>query len=148
VVGWGNELHPDRILVIDDELAASAWEQELYSLGLPSEITPIFESVEGARARIEEWEGDASRSILLTRDVRSMARIAEGSLLRGRDVNLGGLHYAPGRDAVLPYVYLSPDERVALEALVADGAIVAARDLPGARRVPVERILSRDGRTQ
>jgi mannose/fructose/N-acetylgalactosamine-specific phosphotransferase system component IIB len=75
-----------------------------------------------------------------------MARIAEGGLLRGHDVNLGGLHYAPGREAVLPYVYLSPEERSALEALVADGANVAARDLPGAKRVPAERILGRDGR--
>jgi mannose/fructose/N-acetylgalactosamine-specific phosphotransferase system component IIB len=146
VVGWGNELHPDRILVVDDELAASEWEQELYALGLPGEITPVFESVDDARAHLGDWEGDATRSILLTRDVRSMARLATGGLLRGHDVNLGGLHYAPGREAILPYVYLSPDERTALEELVADGATVAARDLPGAKRVPAERILARDGR--
>jgi len=146
VVGWGNELHPDRIVVVDDELAASEWEQELYSLGLPTEMTPRFETVESTRTHLAEWEADGSRSILLTRDVRSMARVANGGLLEGRDVNLGGLHYAPGRDAVLPYVYLSPDERTALEELVAEGARVAARDLPGAKRVSAEKILARDGR--
>ena len=63
----------------------------------------------------------------------------------GREVNLGGLHFAQGREAVLPYVYLSRDERAALEQLVAEGAEVVARDLPGARRVPADRLLSRDG---
>jgi PTS system mannose-specific IIB component/fructoselysine and glucoselysine-specific PTS system IIB component len=146
VVGWGNELHPDRILVVDDELAASEWEQELYALGLPSEITPHFETVESAREHLAEWESDGSRSMLLTRDVRSMARLAQGGVLRGREVNLGGLHYAPGRDAVLPYVYLSPDERDALEELVAGGIEVGARDLPGAKRVSAGRLLAKDGR--
>jgi PTS system mannose-specific IIB component/fructoselysine and glucoselysine-specific PTS system IIB component len=27
VVGWGAELHPDRIIVVDDEIAHSQWEQ-------------------------------------------------------------------------------------------------------------------------
>lgn len=144
VVGWGNELHPDRIVVVDDELAASTWEQELYALGLPPEITAVFETVETARERLALQESDDSRTLLLTRDLRTMARLAAGGRMRGRGVNLGGLHYAPGREPVLPYVYLSPDERAALESLLAEGVEVTARDLPGARRVPAERLLSRD----
>ena len=27
VVGWGTRLHPNRIVVVDDELALSEWEQ-------------------------------------------------------------------------------------------------------------------------
>jgi PTS system mannose-specific IIB component/fructoselysine and glucoselysine-specific PTS system IIB component len=42
VVGWGSQLHPDRIVVVDDDLSASTWEQELYVLGLPPEITAEF----------------------------------------------------------------------------------------------------------
>ena len=34
VVGWGNQLHPDCFVVVDDDLAGSPWEQELYSLAL------------------------------------------------------------------------------------------------------------------
>jgi PTS system mannose-specific IIB component/fructoselysine and glucoselysine-specific PTS system IIB component len=144
VVGWGNELHPDRIVVIDDDLAGSAWEQELYALGLPPEITAVFETVAGASGCLPAWESDESRTLVLTRDLRTMSRLARDGRLRGRSVNLGGLHYAPGREPVLPYVYLSPDERAALEELVAEGVEVTARDLPGARRVPAERLLARD----
>ena len=37
VIGWGTQLHPDSYLVVDDALAASDWEQELYVLGLPEQ---------------------------------------------------------------------------------------------------------------
>jgi mannose/fructose/N-acetylgalactosamine-specific phosphotransferase system component IIB len=35
VVGWGGPLHADRIVVVDDAIAGSPWEQELYCLGVP-----------------------------------------------------------------------------------------------------------------
>jgi PTS system mannose-specific IIB component/fructoselysine and glucoselysine-specific PTS system IIB component len=145
VVGWGNELHPDRIVVVDDELADSPWEQELYGFGLPDHIEASFESVDLAVQHLAGWESDRSRWIVLTRDVQTMRRLAEGGGLEGREINIGGLHYAPGREAVLPYVYLSPAERSALEGLARAGAIASARDVPGARRVPAERLLKGGG---
>ncbi|HIC54769.1 MAG TPA: PTS N-acetylgalactosamine transporter subunit IIB, partial [Gemmatimonadetes bacterium] len=33
VIGWGHQLRPDRYAVVDDDLADSAWEQDLYRLG-------------------------------------------------------------------------------------------------------------------
>jgi len=141
VVGWGNELHPDHIVVVDDELAASPWEQELYTFGLPEHIAASFASVDAARQLLAGWDAGQARWIVLTRDVETMRRLAEGGRLRGREINIGGLHYAPGREAVLPYVYLSSAERTALEGLERAGAIASARDVPGARRIPAERLL-------
>lgn len=145
VVGWGNVLHPDHIVVVDDDLAASEWEQELYTLGLPPHITAGFVSVASARDRISQWEEQKPRIIVLTRDIATMARIAEDGTLEGRDVNIGGIHYAPGRTEVLSYLYLNDAERAALGELVAEGTHTTAQDLPGGRRVPVEKLLA-DGR--
>lgn len=141
VVGWGSHLHPDRIVVVDDELAGSEWEQELYQLGLPPEIASEFTTIAAARAAIGTWQQNRERVILLTRDAQTMLRLATGGLLRNADVNIGGIHHAPGRRQVLPYVYLSAAEETALRQLVAEGARVAARDLPNARGVPVEQML-------
>ena len=33
VIGWGNQLRPDRYLVVDEKLTVSGWEQDLYRLG-------------------------------------------------------------------------------------------------------------------
>ena len=83
--------------------------------------------------------------LLLTRDLATMARLAEGGGLEGEEVNLGGIHYAPGRSAVLPYLYMSEEERRHAERISRSGASVSARDLPGARRVSLAELLGRNG---
>jgi PTS system mannose-specific IIB component/fructoselysine and glucoselysine-specific PTS system IIB component len=144
VVGWGATLHPDRIVVIDDELADSGWEQELYTLGLPEEVGAEFHSVAEGRLRLEAWRSGTSRTVVLTRTIDAMRRLAEGGLLRGAEINIGGLHHAPGRRQVLPYVFLSDDERAALQELAAGGVDVSARDVPGARRINLPHLLGDD----
>jgi mannose/fructose/N-acetylgalactosamine-specific phosphotransferase system component IIB len=74
------------------------------------------------------------------RDVATAARMAAGRLLEGEEVNLGGIHHAPGRERILPYLHLRPDERQALHSIEAEGVRVSARDLPASRRVPLEEL--------
>jgi mannose/fructose/N-acetylgalactosamine-specific phosphotransferase system component IIB len=57
------------------------------------------------------------------------------------EVNLGGLHHAPGREEVLPYLFLGPGDRDRIRELDAEGARVSARDLPASPRRTVEEIL-------
>lgn len=141
VVGWGGQLHPERIVVVDDDLAASSWEQELYSLGLPPEVTAEFTSVQQARERLPQWRISRERVFLLTRDAATMAALARGGLLRGEEINVGGLHHSPGRRQALPYVFLSAEEEDALRNLAAGGAVVSARDLPTTRPVELDQLL-------
>ncbi len=145
VVGWGAVLHPDRIVVVDDELAASDWEQELYVMGLPSNIETMFARVRDARQHLDEWRGSARRTILLTRDIDSMLRLAGGGLLAGEEVNIGGIHDAPGRHPVLPYVFLDAGEAEELKRLSEERVTVGARDLPTSRAVPLERLVGDGG---
>jgi mannose/fructose/N-acetylgalactosamine-specific phosphotransferase system component IIB len=140
VVGWGGPLHADRIVVADDEIAASPWEQELYCMGVPPELEASFATTADARARLPEWRAAPSRVIVLVRDVTSLLRLAEGGALAGDDVNLGGVHHAEGREPVLPYLHLSPGEREALRRVEESGAHVTARDLPASRSVPLEEL--------
>ncbi|HEX2095047.1 MAG TPA: PTS sugar transporter subunit IIB [Longimicrobiaceae bacterium] len=141
VVGWGGPLHADRIVVVDDEIAGSSWEQELYCLGVPPEIEASFLGVEDARRRLPTWRSDPHRIVVLVRDLATVRRLAEGELLRNEEVNLGGIHHTVGRERVLPYLFLSPAERDDLRTLAAQGVRLSARDLPGSRRVPLEELL-------
>lgn len=141
VVGWGSRLHPDRIIVVDDEIAASTWEQELYTLGLPESVTASFVTVAQADAQLGGWVDSPERIILLTRNLATMRRLADGGALRGREVNIGGIHHAAGRSRVLPYVFLGPDERGEIRRLIEAGALVVARDLPAARGVDASALL-------
>ncbi|MEX2526078.1 MAG: PTS sugar transporter subunit IIB [Gemmatimonadota bacterium] len=137
-VGWGARLRPSTYVIVDDRLAGSPWEQELYRMGLSDGAVAHFVSVERARELLSLWMEGKEGCFLLTRDLDSMARLAQGGGLVGCTVNLGGLHHAPGREEVLPYLYLTSQDRERLEELEASGAEVEARDLPASRPVGME----------
>ncbi|HEX6910224.1 MAG TPA: PTS sugar transporter subunit IIB [Longimicrobium sp.] len=141
VVGWGGPLHADRIVVVDDDIAASPWEQELYCLGVPPEMEASFSSVADARPQLAGWRSGGRRVIVLVRDAGTALRLAEGGLLDGEEVNLGGIHHADGRERVLPYLHLSDGDRETLRKIAATGAAVSARDLPASRKVTLEELV-------
>ena len=60
-------------------------------------------------------------------------------------INLGGIHHKPGRQQRLRYVFLSPAEEASLRALGAKGVQVSAQDVPAARPLPLEEVLSGEG---
>jgi mannose/fructose/N-acetylgalactosamine-specific phosphotransferase system component IIB len=143
IVGWGERLHMDRIIVVDDELRESSWEQELYCLGVPPSVDAVFASVEEARRDLPHWREDSRRLIILIRDLPTLSRVAEGGNLEGQEINLGGIHFAAGRQRVLPYLFLSPEEQAELRGIAATGAVISARDLPGSRAVALEELLGK-----
>ena len=140
-VGWGAELGLGRYIVVDDELPARFSERELYALGVPEGAVAEFHTVGEARGRLDVWEGEATRAVLLTRDLDHMLRLAAAGALEGRTVNLGGLHHAPGRSRVLRYLFLDAADLDRLRGLATEGVAVSAQDLPGSRQIGGEKIL-------
>ena len=140
VIGWGNQLRPERYVIADDELADSEWEQDLFRLGAGS-AEVVFVTPDVARDRLSEWDQDPLRTILLTRDIPAMARLGAHAALSGRSINLGGIHHGPGRDEVLTYLHLSDQDRNDLRALADSGAAISARDLPDAHKVSLATLL-------
>ncbi len=144
VVGWGQPMGLGFLVLVDDEVAASDWEQELYRMGVPTEMDVHFASVEQAAVRLPEWNRDRRPGMLLTADIDTMMRLVErGAEIRA--VNLGGVHHRAGRVERLRYLYLSPDEERALRALERRGIEVTARDVPASRAIPLDDVLNREG---
>jgi PTS system mannose-specific IIB component/fructoselysine and glucoselysine-specific PTS system IIB component len=134
VVGWGQPLNARFIVLIDDEVRESEWEQDLYRMGVPEGVEVIFTSVEEAASRIPEWEQDPRPGIVLMRSIGIAESLLEhGAMLRR--LNIGGIHHQAGRRERLRYVYLSEDEAEALRGLAARGVRVEAQDVPTARPV-------------
>ena len=144
VVGWGQPLRIGFIALIDDDVAASEWEQELYRMGVPPEMDVYFATVEEACGRLAEWQADPRPGIVLTGDIETMARLCE-ACPEIRAVNLGGIHHREGRTIRLRYVYLSPDEEAALERLAKNGVTISAQDVPSARPIPLPDVLQSGG---
>ena len=60
-------------------------------------------------------------------------------------MNLGGIHHRTGRTQRLRYVFLAPDEEKALRALASRGVDVSAQDVPAARPLALNEVLSGEG---
>lgn len=141
VVGWGQPLELRFLVLVDDEVAGSEWEQELYRMGVPPEMRVEFVSVEQAVARYAEFSADPKPGMLLTGDIETMVRLCE-ALPALRRVNLGGIHHRAGRSQRLRFVFLTQAEEEALRGLAAKGVEVSAQDVPAARAVPLDTILA------
>jgi PTS system mannose-specific IIB component/fructoselysine and glucoselysine-specific PTS system IIB component len=144
VVGWGQPLDLQFIVLVDEEVASSDWEQELYRMGVPPEMEVYFESIASAASQLAAYQADARPGLVLTGDIETMARLVEGTGTI-RAVNLGGIHHKPGRVQRLRYVFLTPAEEASLRALAQSGVAVSAQDVPAARPLPLDEVLGGEG---
>jgi mannose/fructose/N-acetylgalactosamine-specific phosphotransferase system component IIB len=135
VVGWGQPLNIGFIVLVDDEVRNSAWEQDLYRMGVPANIEVVFASIAEAARQLTEWEQDTRVGILLAGDIDTMAALAATGQVK--QVNIGGVHHRAGRSERLRYVYLTDEEAGKLRSLASNGIEVTAQDVPTARAVPI-----------
>jgi PTS system mannose-specific IIB component/fructoselysine and glucoselysine-specific PTS system IIB component len=130
VIGWGRPLGVQLVVLVDEGVAASPWEQDLYRMAVPPGIELRFATVAEAAGHLAEWQAGSTRTMLLTGEVDTMAALHRADPAVVHRINLGGIHHRPGRRERLPYVYLTDEELRTLEALQASGADVTAQDLP------------------
>lgn len=145
VVGWGQPLDLGFIVLVDDEVAASDWEQELYRMGVPPEMDVFFHTVASAAEQLPHYRADPRPGLLLTGDIPTMVRLVGATGTEIDSVNLGGIHHRVGRTQRLRYIFLSPDEEAVLRALQSRAVTVSAQDVPAARPLPLDDVLSGEG---
>lgn len=130
VVGWGRPMGINLIILVDDQVAASEWEQELYRMAVAPEIEVRFVTVAQATTELGEWQSNGKRGLVLTGDLETMAALHAASPEIIHRINLGGIHHRPGRRERLPFIYLTDQEFRRLTALEESGAVISAQDLP------------------
>ncbi|MFN2636249.1 MAG: PTS system mannose/fructose/N-acetylgalactosamine-transporter subunit IIB [Gemmatimonadaceae bacterium] len=140
VVGWGQPLDIRLLILVDDLVASSDWEQDLYRMAVPPEMEVLFADVETAIANHAKYDCDPRPALLITGDISSMHRLVSGVKAIG-SVNLGGIHHRAGRVEKLRYIFLTPDEEEELHDLEAAGVEVTAQDVPAAPAVPLAEVL-------
>lgn len=127
--GWGQALRPALFLIVSDALAADPARSELYLFAVPEGASGRCVSVREALAPATRSAIERERTILLFPGLEEPLQLAEAGFPLA-ELNVGGLHHAPGREPVLPYVFLDAMDRERLRRLDRHGVRVYARDLP------------------
>lgn len=134
VVGWGQAKDVSLLVLVDDRVRASDWEQDLFRMGVPPAVELQFASVAEAAQRMPGWASSARPTFIVIGDLDTLIQVVERSP-DIRRVNIGGVHQQPHRRKRLPYVFLSDDEAARLGRLAERGVEVTAQDVPTARPV-------------
>src|SRR5688572_17264215 len=79
VIGWGRPLGIDLIILVDDQVATSEWEQELYRMAVSPEIEVRFVTVAQASTQMADWQANGKRGMVLTGDLETMAALRTAS---------------------------------------------------------------------
>ena len=135
--GWGGSLKPSLYLVVSDALRADALRAEVCLCGVPEEARGRVVSVAEALTPPVLAEIESERTLLVMPGAEEAFRLLDGGFPL-TELNVGGLHHAPGKREVLPYVFLDEADREWLRAIAARGVRVAARDLPSNPSHPIE----------
>jgi mannose/fructose/N-acetylgalactosamine-specific phosphotransferase system component IIB len=129
VLGWVPYVKPDRIVVANDRVATSDWERRFYTSCVSPDIKTSFFTIEEAVRRLQSdlfMQDDLLVLFESGRDVLALVRA--GVALK--QVNVGGLHYRENSVELLPFVFLTEEERASLRELVKHGLTLSAQDIP------------------
>ena len=127
---WVPGLRIQQVVIADDEAAANPLALAAMTLcvppELPIEVKPVREVDYAALA------ADRSRTLVLLRDVADLSKAQAAGLTAqlAPTVNVGNVHFAPGRHAVTPSVFLGAPELQALRTLEGEGFAIEARAIP------------------
>jgi mannose/fructose/N-acetylgalactosamine-specific phosphotransferase system component IIB len=135
VVAWGGRLRPGRIWVADDAAARSPWERDLLSSAAPGVEVQVVTVVEAAAGYATEAAASGGAFLLLRDLETALALVEAGAEIH--TLNLGGLHYAPGKTKVNEYVYLDAADRGRARRLLERGVRLEVQDVPASRPQPL-----------
>jgi mannose/fructose/N-acetylgalactosamine-specific phosphotransferase system component IIB len=140
---WVPRLKVRAVQVADDTAARSPLARAAMTLAVPPGLKAEVRAV--ADLGWEELARSPERTLVIFRDVSDLARAVESGLTPDRApvVNLGNIHFAEGRRAVTPSVFLSQSELDTVLRLARLGFMVEARSVPAEAPVSPETMVER-----
>lgn len=137
VVGWGIHLKPDRIILSHDEIASSTWEKEMYMGAEATAPFPLAISVLTVdETRIFIDNNQTEKIILLAETPKAILTLIEKGI-KIESVNVGGMHYKPGKRRIAPYIFVDEDDINCFQLLGEMQIELAGQDVPTAKRIDI-----------
>lgn len=127
---WVPRLGVDEVVVADDEAAGSTLARAAMTLCVPPDLPVRIERL--GDVRWDELAAAKDRILVLVRDVESLTRARAAGLTPAMAprLNLGNLHFGPGRLPITASVFVTRDELAAIRELAEAGFDIEVRAIP------------------
>ena len=145
VVGWARALRPDRIVLCDDEIAASDWEKDLYlnSYADVDVALDVFSTSELVRY-VQSPDFAKEKVLLVVASPKVVWKLVEKGIPI-KSVNVGGLHFKEKAKKIAPYIFVSEEDVLFLKKLSERGIALEGRDVPQAKALDVMELIRKAG---
>ncbi len=121
------------LVVANDELAGDILQQEIMSLAIPHEVQPHFVRIDRLAQLLKKLARQNGRTdILLLFASCQDARLAYQSGVGFHSINIGNLHYGPGKKQLCNHVAISADDESCLDFFSEMGVEIDFRCIPSA----------------
>jgi PTS system mannose-specific IIB component len=141
VEGWVNFLKATCIFVADDKVASNAFQRSIMELSVPQGLRVAIGRVEDICCQLRTATLNADRIILLFSNPVDVLR-ATKSGLDCRVINIGGMHYVPGKRKLMDVLAVDDEDLAALKEIAANGIQVNVQTVPTQRPVALEKIFT------
>ena len=141
VEGWVNFLKATCIYVADDRVASNPFQRTIMELSVPQGLKAVIGRVEDICALVRTATLNADRIILLFSNPADVLR-AINSGLDCRVLNIGGMHYVPGKRKLMDVLAVDDADLAALKELAAKSIKIAVQTVPNQRPVPLDKIFT------
>ena len=130
VLGWARALRPDRIVLANERIASSSWERKFYTASVPSHTKVSFLTLDETAIELLNNLFQNESVFIIFESVEDVYTVVQKGV-RLEEINIGGLHYSQGAEEILPYVFLTENDKRLLRELVKQGVTLVAQDIPG-----------------
>ena len=140
VEGWVNFLKATCILVADDRVAANPVQRSIMQISVPHGLRVVIGGVEKICTEIRTSLFDSERAILLFSNPADVLRALKLGL-GCNELNIGGMHYTPGKCKLMDVLAVDSIDMKALREIVAMGVKVDIQTVPTERPQPLGKVL-------
>jgi len=140
VENWMKSLKINHLVVVNDFVAGDRMQKTLFSMAVPEQTKISILSIAQAKEAIlnGQFEGDRAMLLLVSpQDVLNL--ITKG--VRIKEVNVGGMHYAPDKKQILKAISVSKEDIQSFQELDRLGVRLEARMVPDDEKIDIMEIL-------
>ncbi|HEY6010907.1 MAG TPA: PTS sugar transporter subunit IIB [Nitrospirota bacterium] len=141
VEGWVNYLKATCIVVADDSVAANPLQRSILEVSVPQGLTVVVGSIQDVCGRLRAREFDSERVILLF-SKPSDVLLALRSGLECPALNIGGMHFVPGKRKLMDMFAVDDGDLQALKEIAAMGIKVQVQAVPNQRPLALDKVFT------
>jgi len=143
VENWMKLLKINHLIVINDFVASDQMQKALFSMAIPDHTKISILTIAQAREAILNGQFREDRAMLLFISPQDVLNLINKGV-KIKEVNIGGMHYSPGKKQILRAISVSKEDIQAFQELDRLGVRLEARMVPDDEKIDIMEIIKRE----